>query len=80
MIMGVMCEAFVVFMCITRKQRRRPTASEDTDISLNAHPTAEVLSQKRSAWVFDSLDVRNSSTSQFITSLTRSRSLMVRVI
>ena len=43
----------------------RPTASEESNISLNVHPTTEVLLQKRVAWVFDILDVRHSSASQF---------------
>ena len=79
MMMGVRCEACVACMCMPRKRRRRIDANEDPDISLNAHSTAKVLSQKRAAWVFDSLDVRHSSASQFRTSPVSSRSFMVSV-
>ena len=77
--MGMRCEACVACMSIPRKRRRRPAASEDPDHSLNYHPTAEVLFQKRSVWVFDSLDVSHSSASQFRISPARSRPLMVSV-
>ena len=77
--MGVRGESCVACMRMPRKSRRLPAASEGPNINLNAHPTAEVLLHNRAAWVFDSLDVRNSSASQFITSPSRSRLLMVRV-
>ena len=79
MLMGVMCEACATWMRMPRKRRRRPDASEDPNLSLNIHLTAEVLSQKRSVWVFDRLYVRHSSASQFRTSPSRSRPLMVKV-
>ena len=71
--MGMRCEACVACMSMPRKQKRRPADIEDSDLSLNAQPTAEVLSQKRAAWVFDILDVRHSSAIQFRTSPARSR-------
>ena len=79
MLMGVRCEACVACMRMPRKHRRRPAANEDPDFSLNNHPTAKVLLQNRSAWVFDSLDVKHSSASQFRTSPAILRLLMVRV-
>ena len=79
MLMGVRFEACVACMKMPRKRRRRPAASEDPTLSLNSHPTAEVLSKKRAVWVFDSLDVRHSSASQFRTSPASLRSLMMRV-
>ena len=79
MLMGVRFEAYVACIRMPRKRRRRPDDSEDPDLSLNAHPTAEVLSQNRAAWIFGSLDVRHSSASQFRTSPARSRSLILRV-
>ena len=79
MMMGVRCEACVACMCMPRKRRRRPAASEDPDISLNYHPRAKVFSQKRSAWVSDSLDVSHSISSQFRNSPDSSRLFMVRV-
>ena len=78
-LMGVMCEAFVAWMRIPRKRRRRPAASDYPDITFNVHPTAEVLSQKRSAWVFDRLDVRHSSAIQLRTIPARLVLLMVRL-
>ena len=80
MLMGVSYEACVECMRMPRKRRRHPVASEEPYLSLNVHPTAEVLSQKRAAWVYDRLDVRYSSTSQFRTVPDSSRSLMVRLI
>ena len=77
--MVMRCESCVACIQMNRKRRRRPDASENPDIILNIHPTAEVLSQERAAWVFDRLDVRHSSASQFITIPARSRSLVVRV-
>ena len=66
-IMGVRCEACVACMCMLSKRRRRPAASEDPNLSLNVHPTAEVLSQNRAAWVFYRLDVKHYSAIQFRT-------------
>ena len=77
--MEVRCEACVACMQMPRKWRRRPVDSEDPNLILNSHPTAEVLYQKRAVWVLDSLDVRHSSASQFRTIPASSRSFMVRV-
>ena len=79
MLMGVRCKACVVWVRMTRKRRIRTDASEEPDLSLIVHPTSEVLSQKRAAWVFYRLDVRHYSASQLITSPASSRLLMVRV-
>ena len=79
MMMGVECEACAACVCMPRKRRRCPAASEDANLSLNAHPTAKLLLQKRAAWVFDSFYVSNSSASHFRTSPDISRSLMVSV-
>ena len=79
MMMGVKCEACVACMCMPRKRSRRTADSDDPNLSLNAHPTAKLLLQKRATWVFDSLYVSNSSASQFRTNPAISRSLMVSV-
>ena len=77
--MGVRCEACFAWMLIPRKRSRRPDDSEDSDLILNDHRTAEVLLHKRAVWVFDRLDVRHSIASQFRTSPFSSRLLMVSV-
>ena len=79
MLMGARYESCAAWMRMPRKRRRRTAARNYPDISLNVHPTAKVLSQKRDAWVFDILDVRHSSARKFRTSPARSISLMVRV-
>ena len=61
-LMGLRFEAFVAWIRMPRKQRRSPAASEESDLILNVHPTVEVLSQKRAAWVFGILDSRLSRT------------------
>ena len=78
-LMGLRFEAFVACIRMPRKQRRSPAASEESDLILNVHPTAEVLSQKRAAWVFGILDMRHFSASQFRTSPAKSRPFMVSV-
>ena len=77
--MGLRCEDCVTWMQMPKKRRIRPDAREEPDISLLVHPTSEVLSQKRAAWVFYRLDVRHYSASQLRTSPASSRLLMVRV-
>ena len=78
-LMVVRCEACAALMHMPRKRRRCPAASDDPDLSLNFHPTAEVLSQKRAVWVFYRLDVRHSIIIQLKTSHAIWRSFIVRV-
>ena len=73
MMMGGRCEACAAWMCMPRKRSRRPAAREEPDLSLIVHPITKVLSQKRSAWIFDKLDVRHYSAIHLITSPAISR-------
>ena len=68
MLMSVRYEPCVACTNMPRKRIRRTEVSKYPDLSLNAHPTAKVLLQKRDVWVFDILDVRHSSAIQFRTS------------
>ena len=77
--MGVRCDNCVAWMRMPRKWRRRPASREKPDLILIVHLTAEVLSQKKAAWVWERLGVIHSSTIQFLTSPFISRLSMVRV-
>ena len=78
-LMGVRCEACVLWVRMPRKCRRSHVAREEPYISLILHPTAEVLSQKRSAWLFYRLDVSHSSARKLRTSPSSLIPLMVRL-
>ena len=78
-LMGVRCEACVLWMRMPRKCRIIPIAREEPYLSLIFHSTAEVLSQNRSAWLFYRLDVSHSSASQLRTSPAILILLMVRL-
>ena len=78
--MDVRCDAFVACMRMPNKRRRCPAAREEPDKRLNVHPTAEVLSQKRAAWVWARLEVMHSSASQLRTIPDRSIIFMASVL
>ena len=68
MMMGVICDTCAEWMRMPRKRRKSPATREEPNIRLIVHPNSELLSHNRAAWVFASLDVRHSSTSQLRTS------------
>ena len=63
-LMGVRCDACVLWIRMSRKRRIRPTAREEPDLRLIFHPTTEMLSQNRAAWVCARLDVMHYSSRQ----------------
>ena len=79
MLMGVRCDACVVWIDIPRKLIRYPAARDELDLILIFHLTAEVLLQKRYVWVFSRLDLSYSSIIQLRTIHIRSRSFILRV-
>ena len=67
-LIGGIFYACVSCMRMPMKRRRRSSVREEPNLGLIVHPTAEVLSQNRSTWVWVRLYVMRSSAIQFRTS------------
>ena len=78
-LVGVICGDFVAWMHMPRKRRSSPITRYEPDRSLNVHPTDEVLSQNRDAWLRERLEVIHSIASQLRTGPSRLISCMVIV-
>ena len=77
--MGMRCDAFSACMSMSKKQKRCSDAKEEPDSSLNVHPAAEVLSQKRDAWLWVRLEVMHYSAIRLRTRPARLISFILRV-